>query len=136
MLGRKIKSKDKLLFVIDEATREEFVALAHKLGRKEVNKEQVMCVRSANSKARAYARIWGLPRIFQEAYGLRAMYVLEIISQYFDKLDEKSKKKVLIHELMHIPSTFSGALKPHKGRHHRINDREVEKIYEKILMID
>jgi predicted metallopeptidase len=29
---------------------------------------------------------------------------------------------------MHIPKTFSGALLPHRGRYHKINDKEVERI--------
>jgi predicted metallopeptidase len=98
-----------------------------------VRQKSIYCVRSVGSKARAYARIWGLSRIFQFAAGYRPTYVIEVLSRYFDKLNEKEKIKVLIHELMHIPKTFSGALLSHRGRFHRINNREVEKMYENYL---
>lgn len=52
----------------------------------------------------------------------------------FDKLNNREKMKTLIHELMHIPKTFSGALLSHKGPHHAINDREVEKILKEFRM--
>ncbi|HLL60554.1 MAG TPA: putative metallopeptidase [Candidatus Nitrosocosmicus sp.] len=89
----------------------------------------IYSVRSQGSTARAYARIWGLSRIFQVAAGYKPTYVIEVISKYYDKLPDDEKTRVLIHELMHIPKTFSGALLSHKGRYHRINKREVEKWY-------
>lgn len=94
-----------------------------------VRQNSIYCVRSVGSKAKAYARIWGLSRIFQFAAGYRPTYVIEVLSEHYDKLSEQQKIKVLIHELMHIPKTFSGALLPHKGHSHRINDREVEKTF-------
>ena len=97
-----------------------------------LDKRQIFCVRSQGSKARAYARIWGLSRIFQITAGYKPTYVIEVLSKHFDKLNDKEKIKVLIHELLHIPKTFSGALKSHRGPHHRINDREVEKIYQQL----
>jgi predicted metallopeptidase len=100
-----------------------------------IKRDQIFCVRSEGSKARAYARIWGLSRIFQIAAGYKPTYVIEVLSKYYDKLPQDEKVKVLIHELMHIPKTFSGALLSHKGRYHRINHREVEKWY-KIFMKD
>ncbi|HLC94837.1 MAG TPA: putative metallopeptidase [Patescibacteria group bacterium] len=94
-----------------------------------VKLDQVHCVRSNGSTSRAYARIWGLPRIFQVGAGYTPTYVIEVISSYFDRLPHEEKLKVLIHELLHIPRTFSGSLKSHKGRFHRIGKREVEKWY-------
>src|SRR3989339_152052 len=86
------------------------------------------CIRSFDAKTRAYARIWGMSRLFKEVAGLEPHYIIEVIAKRFDKLSEREKMKTLIHELMHIPKTFSGALLPHRGRYHHINDREVEKI--------
>lgn len=97
-----------------------------------IKKEQVFCVRSSGSSARAYARIWGLSRIFQEAAGYKPTYVIEVLSKYFDKLPEEEKVKVLIHELLHIPKTFSGALLSHRGRSHRIDRRVVERWFQNL----
>jgi len=83
-----------------------------------IKKGRVYCFRSRNSKTRAYARIWGLSRIFQLAMDIKPAYVLEVISERFDKLNKNEQDKVLLHELAHIPKTFSGSLLPHikKGK--------------------
>ncbi len=93
-----------------------------------IKPNQIHCIRSFDAKTRAYARIWGMSRLFHEVAGLETNYIIEVISQRFDKLSEREKIKTLIHELMHIPKTFSGALLSHRGPHHAINDREVERI--------
>ena len=93
-----------------------------------IDVRQIHCIRSFDAKTRAYARIWGMSRLFHEVAGLKPNYIIEVISKKFDKLPPKEQIKTLIHELMHIPKTFSGALLAHRGRYHRINDREVEKI--------
>lgn len=91
--------------------------------------DRIICYRSYRSKARARARIWGLSRIWQQALQKPSFYIIEVISEKFDVLDESQKKKVLIHELLHIPKTFSGALVAHRGRFHRINSQTVEKYF-------
>ncbi len=88
----------------------------------------IHCIRSLDAKTRAIARIWGMSRLFKEVAGLEPNYIIEVNAKRFDKLAPREKIKTLIHELMHIPKTFSGALLSHHGPHHRINDREVEKI--------
>ncbi len=88
----------------------------------------IHCIRSVDAKTRAYARIWGMSRLFKEVAGIEPHYIIEVNSRKYDKLNSRDQIKTLIHELMHIPKTFSGALLPHRGPHHRINDREVEKI--------
>lgn len=93
-----------------------------------INPKYIYCIRSYDAKTRAYARIWGMAKLFKEVAGIEPHYIIEVISQRFDKLNQREKIKTLIHELMHIPKTFSGALLAHRGRYHRINDREVEKI--------
>lgn len=104
--------------------------LVEKLAMNHIVIEQVACVRSRGSVARAYARIWGLPRVFQMAFGHKPVYVIEVLSEHFDTLSHEDKIKTLIHELLHIPKTFSGALLSHKGRHRHINKRIVQKWYE------
>lgn len=77
---------------------------------------KIFCFRSSNAKTRAYARIWGLSRIWQQALELRPAYILEVISEKYEKLSPKQKDKILLHELVHIPKNFSGALIPHTRR--------------------
>lgn len=93
-----------------------------------IKPNRIHCIRSFDAKTRAYARIWGMSRLFKEVAGLEPNYIIEVIAQRFDKLSEREKIKTLIHELMHIPKTFSGALLSHRGPYHEINDREVERI--------
>ena len=95
-----------------------------------IDTERIICLRSFGSKARAYARIWSLPKIWQAALDIRTFYVLEVISHHFDQLPIEKKRKVIIHELMHIPTTFSGALTPHNFVWRRIDARSVNRLYE------
>ena len=93
---------------------------------------RVFCFRSFNSKTRAYARIWGLSRIWQQALGIQAAYIIEVISEKFDRLSEKEQDMVLIHELLHIPKNFSGALLAHRAKG-GVNDRVVREIYSRYM---
>ncbi|GAB4219507.1 MAG: hypothetical protein Fur009_6040 [Candidatus Microgenomates bacterium] len=102
--------------------------LVEKLKLDHIDKKRVHCIRSFDAKTRAFARIWGMSRLFKEVAGIEPHYIIEVNTKRFDKLNEREKIKTLIHELMHIPKTFSGALLSHHGRYHKINDKEVEKI--------
>jgi predicted metallopeptidase len=93
-----------------------------------INEFRLFCMRSRNATANAYARIWNLPDIWQKALGVGAFYIIEVLSQHYDKLPEEEKDKVLIHELLHIPKTFSGALRPHGGKI-KINERTVGQLH-------
>ena len=94
---------------------------------------QVYCFRSCGSKARAIARIWSLPKIWQLALTAKPAYCLEVISERFDKMDCDEQTKVLIHELMHIPQTFSGALLSHRHRYRKINPKTVSNLFDRIF---
>lgn len=95
---------------------------------------RIFYYRSQNSKARAYARTWGLPKLWQRTLGVEPAYIVEVISEHFDKLSEDEQDKVLLHELTHIPHNFSGALVPHtrhkKGSFHDKLDILVERYFE------
>lgn len=108
------------------------VQLIKRLDMKHIISSRIHCIRSFDAKTRAYARIWGMAKLFKEVAGIEPHYIIEVISQRFDKLNQREKIKTLIHELMHIPKTFSGALLSHRGRYHQINNREVEKILQNI----
>ncbi|VVB58927.1 Uncharacterised protein [Candidatus Anstonella stagnisolia] len=103
------------------------------LGLGHINEFRIICMRSRNAKAHAYARIWNLPDIWQKALEVKAFYVIEVLSEKFDVLGETEKKKVIIHELLHIPKTFSGALLGHAYGNKRIDGRTVESIYKEYI---
>lgn len=83
--------------------------------------KRIHCFRTTGSKTRAYARTWAFPKIFQRALGVEPAYVIEVLSKYYDKLSRDEQAKVLIHELLHIPKNFSGALLPHNTRSRNLN---------------
>jgi predicted metallopeptidase len=91
------------------------VNLAH------IKLNRIYCYRTKGSKTKAYARTWSFPKIFQQVLNTEPAYVIEVLSQHFDNLDDDKKKKVLIHELLHIPKNFSGALLPHRSRSRNIH---------------
>jgi len=96
--------------------------------------ERLFFFRSTDSKARAYARTWGLPALWQRALGVDPGYIVEVLSEHFDKLSVRDQDKVILHELTHIPHNFSGALVPHthrkKGSFHNKLDELVERYLE------
>ena len=102
--------------------------LIKSLDLKYINKKNIHCIRSFDAKTRAYARIWGMAKIFSEVVGIEPHYIIEVNANRYDKLSEREKIKTLVHELLHIPKTFSGALLSHRGKGRRINDTEIEKI--------
>ena len=112
----------RIAFDICEAIR----IIIREAGLSYIDPERIHCVRSNGSRSRAIARIYGLPRAWIVALGWNPGYVIEVISEKFDKLSGGEKVKVLIHELLHIPRTFSGGLRPH-GTH--VNSREVSRIF-------
>jgi predicted metallopeptidase len=107
--------------------------IIHVLNLDYINSLRIICMRSKGSKANAYARIWNLPQIWQKALDIKTYYVIEVLSENFDGLDEEHKDKVLIHELIHIPKTFSGALRPHAYFEYRIDEKTVNEFYKRYL---
>jgi predicted metallopeptidase len=86
----------------------------------------VKCFRSfGTSSRRTIARCHALNKIMQKAIGIKAVYVLEFLSERFDKLDKEEQIKVVIHELMHIPKCFGGGFKHHDF----VTERNVNKYY-------
>ncbi len=78
-----------------------------------INPKRVIVFRSFGSKSQAQARIWSLPRIWQQALKVKPHYCLEVLAEKFDHLPSQQQEKILIHELRHIPKNFSGSLLPH-----------------------
>lgn len=108
-------------------------SITEKLNLDHIDPIRIVCFRSHGSKSRARARIWSLPRVWQLGLNLKPHYVIEVISHYFDNLSADDQIRVLVHELMHIPKNFSGALlSHHHGRYHRINHRTVETLFQQL----
>lgn len=108
-------------------------SIAQALGLRYVDLDRVRCVRVEGSRANALARIWGLPPVFQDALNLRPHYVIEFMMPAFDRLPREEQDRVIIHELLHIPHTFSGGIRPERSRSLTINQRTVERYYRQYL---
>jgi len=91
-----------------------------------LNIKRVSCFRSyGTSSKRTIARCHALNKLMQKALNTKAFYVLEFLSERFDKLDKEEQLKVLIHELLHIPKSFGGGF-----RHHNfVTDKNVNLYY-------
>jgi predicted metallopeptidase len=112
----------------DPNVQKELNKLIKMLDFSHVKSPRIFAYRSYGSSARAYARIWSFPKIFQEVLNAEPAYVIEVLSEKFDKLSEDKKTKVLIHELLHIPKNFSGSLLPHRGRGRKL-ENDVDRLY-------
>lgn len=99
----------------------DIVSIVETLNMSHIRIGRIFCYRTQGSKAKAYARTWMIPKIFQQALGIQPAYVIEVISKYYDELPDNDKTEVLIHELLHIPKNFSGALVSHSGRNRRLH---------------
>ena len=100
------------------------------LSFRHIDPKRIYCFRSFCSKSIAKARIWSFPKVWQLALDLPPCYIIEVISSHFDKLDLNDQKRVLIHELLHIPKNFSGSLLSHRGRYRRIDNKSVEYFFQ------
>ncbi len=107
--------------------------IVHALGLAHVRPGRVRCVRVHGSRANALARIWGLPPIFQSSLKLAAHYVIEFMTPTFDRLPREEQDRVIIHELLHIPRTFSGGIRPERSPSLQLNTRTVERYYRQYL---
>ena len=94
-----------------------------------VDPSRVHCRRSTGSTADIYARIWELPGMWQKALDVPAQYVIEVLTEHFDGLERDAQLKIIIHELLHIPKTFSGAVRNHSGQGERIDGHAVNRYF-------
>ncbi|HZR47390.1 MAG TPA: putative metallopeptidase [Candidatus Manganitrophaceae bacterium] len=90
-------------------------------GHLDPNRIHVVSSRGSKSR-RILARCHTLPKALQAGLAIPAHYVIELVSENYDRLPEIEKTKTLIHELMHIPVTFGGGFRNHDYvRAHRVN---------------
>lgn len=132
-LKKKVRSTKSVSWEFDSEIEKRVKELIKTLELEWLSYGRIFYYRSQNSKARAYARTWGLPKLWQRTLGVEPAYIVEVISEHFDKLSEREQDKVLLHELTHIPHNFSGALVPHtrhkKGSFHDKLDILIEQYH-------
>jgi predicted metallopeptidase len=105
--------------------------ILYRLEMQHIDGSRVACVRSKGSDSRhIIARCHGLSRIMQLALNQRPHYVIEVVSERFDKLSKEEQTKTLIHELMHIPHSFGGGFRSHKPY---VTRKKVERMYKRFV---
>ncbi|MFH1501345.1 MAG: putative metallopeptidase [archaeon] len=96
-----------------------------------VRMNDVVCMRGFGSSSRGtIARCHALNKIMQKALGRKGFYILEFLSERFDKLTEEEKTKIIIHELMHIPKSFGGGFK----HHDYVTAKNINKLYSEYIL--
>jgi len=93
-----------------------------------IDLENVSFIRSFGSSSRGtIARCHALGKAMQIGMGRKkGFYLIEVISERFDKMSDDDKTKTIIHELMHIPKSFGGGF----IHHNIVNEKNVRKVYE------
>ncbi len=105
-----------------------------KLKMNHIDGSRVICLRSKGSVSkRVIARCHGLPRIMQVALGKMPHYIIEVLSERFDRLSREDQTKVLIHEILHIPHGFGGGFRAHKPY---VTPTKVQRMFEKFVKAD
>ena len=90
--------------------------------------DSLVVMRSHGSSSRGtIARCHALNKIMQQALGRkgRGFYVLEFISERYDKLSDDEKIKVVIHEMLHIPKSLGGGF----IHHNMVNHKNIDKFF-------
>jgi len=101
--------------------------LVSTLDMKHIRMESIYCMRSRGSASRGtVARCHGLSKAMQMALGRGGFYVLEFISERFDRLSEDEQWKTIIHEVLHIPQSFGGGFKHHDF----VNNKNINRFFE------
>jgi predicted metallopeptidase len=92
---------------------------------------RVICLRSGGSGSkRVIARCHGLSRVMQLALDKDPHYVIEVLSERFDRLSKEDQTKVLIHEILHIPYSFGGGFRAHKPY---VTQAKVQRMYDEYM---
>jgi predicted metallopeptidase len=122
------KKRKNIQYKIADDIQERFVDIVRTLNLAHIDLNKVVCVRSyGSSTRRIVARCHGMSKVLQIAMGIKAFYVLEFLSERFDKLDDNEQEETIIHELMHIPKNFGGGF-----RHHdHVSEKNVKSMQER-----
>jgi len=105
--------------------------IIRKLKMSHIDETRVICLRSKGSGSRkVIARCHGLPRIMQVAFTQKPHYIIEILSERFDRLSREDQTKVLIHEVLHIPHSFGGGFRAHRPY---VTKAKIQNMYDKLM---
>ncbi len=108
--------------------------IIRKLRMTHIDETRVVCMRSKGSGGRrVIARCHGLSRIMQMALSKKPHYVIEVLSEKFDRLSKEDQTKVLIHEVLHIPHSFGGGFRAHKSH---VTTAKVQKMYYEFMKVE
>jgi predicted metallopeptidase len=108
--------------------------IIRKLKMTHIDETRVICLRSKGSGSRrVIARCHGLSRIMQLALNQKPHYIIEILSERFDRLSGEDQTKVLIHEILHIPQCFGGGFRAHKSY---VTRAKVQKRYDEFMKVE
>jgi len=108
------RKKRNIRYEIADDIQTRFADIVRTLKLDHIDLDKVVCVRSyGSSTRRVIARCHGMSKVLQIAMGIKAFYVLEFLSERFDKLGDKEQEETIIHELMHIPKNFGGGFRHH-----------------------
>jgi len=93
--------------------------------------ERMACVESQGTKTkRVIARIHTLGKVLQLGMQEKPFYVIELITEHFNRQSKADQIKTIIHELLHIPHGFGGGFRHHKPY---VNKRNVEVEFKKLV---
>ncbi len=115
-------------YQLDSGIMARIYDIAKTLGMEHIKLSGIYAIRSYGSDSRrTIARCHALSKIWQLALEINAVYLIEVISERFDKMSREDQDRVLVHELIHIPLSFGGGFKHHDF----VNEKNVEKLYQK-----
>jgi predicted metallopeptidase len=105
--------------------------IIRRLNLTHIDGTRVICLRSRGSGSkRVIARCHGLSRVMQLALDQDPHYVIEVLSERFDRLSKEDQTKVLIHEILHIPHSFGGGFRAHKPY---VTQAKVQRMYDEYI---
>ncbi|MCS7146421.1 MAG: putative metallopeptidase [Nitrososphaerota archaeon] len=105
---------DMARYVRDKFLEEYVRKVGDRAGLNYLDYSRIRCVRSYEAKSRSVAaRIHSASRALWAGMSLSPHYVIEFVSEVFDRLPEEEKAEVVLHELLHIPRVMGGGLIGH-----------------------
>jgi len=105
--------------------------ILRKLKMTHIDETRLICLRSKGSGSRrVIARCHGISRIMQLALNEKPHYVIEVLSERFDRLSKEDQTKVLIHEILHIPHSFGGGFRAHRPF---VTRAKVQRMYDELM---